>query len=279
MSGFSAEWLRLREAADHKARNAPLLRSVAEMLSGRDEAVIIDLGCGTGSGVRALAPHLPARQRWLLVDHDPALIEAAGRALAAWADEAKAVDGHLALTKHGFSIEVRFAQRDLAREIEALLDAPADLVTASALFDLVSEQWIARMVASLAARRTPLYAALTYNGADSWTPLHASDDAVRRAFFAHQLRDKGFGPAAGPHAARRLAETLAREGFRVTTGDSPWAIGDSEPALLRAIAAGVAQAAAETGLIAKPELEAWLVARLAASACVVGHTDVLAVPA
>ncbi len=279
MSGFSAEWLQLREAADRKARNAPLLRSVAEMLSGRDEAVVVDLACGTGSNLRALAPHFPARQHWLLVDHDPVLLDAARQALAAWADEARSVDGHLALTKDGLSIEVGFAQRDLAREIERILDMPADLVTASALFDLVSEQWIARMVASLAARRMPLYAALTYNGVNSWTPPHPSDDAVRSAFCAHQLRDKGLGSAAGPHGARLLADAFARAGYRVTTGDSPWIIGESEPALMREAANGIAQAAAETGLIAKAELVDWLVARLAASSCTIGHTDVLAVPA
>lgn len=279
MSGFSPEWLRLREGADRRARNPLLRQRVAAMLSQREQVDVIDLGCGAGSSLRAMAPHLPARQRWLMIDHDPALLEAARQALAAWADEAQGFGGALRLSKCGASIEVSFAQRDLARKIESILDAPADLVTASALFDLVSRSWIARMAASLAARRTPLYAALTHNGADSWTPPHPSDDAVRSAFRQHQVRDKGFGPAAGPHAARALADALARAGYRVTTADSAWTIDENEPALMREIATGVAQAAAETGLVAKPELDAWLRARVAASACRIGHTDALAVPA
>ena len=43
--GFSADWLALREPADHAARDGDLLAAAAQVAG----AVIVDLGCGTGS--------------------------------------------------------------------------------------------------------------------------------------------------------------------------------------------------------------------------------------
>src|SRR5438874_8082377 len=65
---FSAGWLALREAADHAARSDRLARAAAGAIRGRTPVRIVDLGCGTGSNLRYLAPRLPPPQRWLLVD-------------------------------------------------------------------------------------------------------------------------------------------------------------------------------------------------------------------
>ena len=39
---------------------------------GRRPIRVVDLGCGTGSNLRATAPLLGAEQHWTLVDYDPA---------------------------------------------------------------------------------------------------------------------------------------------------------------------------------------------------------------
>ncbi len=64
--GFSADWLALREPADHRSRSAELLATLATRVEGRDTLRITDLGCGTGSNLRATAPALgPTRNgRW-----------------------------------------------------------------------------------------------------------------------------------------------------------------------------------------------------------------------
>src|SRR4029434_3157453 len=49
---------------------------------------------------------------------------------------------------------------DLARDLELALDGPLDLVTASALLDLVSAEWLDRLIIEAAARRLPGYAGL-----------------------------------------------------------------------------------------------------------------------
>ena len=85
MSGFSAQWLSLREPVDHRSRNDVVRDAATGLFDGRGDASIVDLGCGAGSNLRALAPHLPRIQSWRLVDHDPALLTVARAALSAWA--------------------------------------------------------------------------------------------------------------------------------------------------------------------------------------------------
>ena len=49
MSGFSAEWLALRERYDAAARNAVVLDAVANTFAGQTAIAVVDLACGTGS--------------------------------------------------------------------------------------------------------------------------------------------------------------------------------------------------------------------------------------
>jgi SAM-dependent methyltransferase len=279
MSGFSPAWLALREPADRRARNADVLAAVASRFEDCERIGVTDLGCGTGSTLRALAGRLPARQSWRLVDHDAALLDAARAALAGWADGAEPAGDGLNLVKDGRRIAVTFARADLLADIEDVLASSGDLVTASALFDLTSEPWIGDFVHFLGQFGKPLYAALTYDGRETWQPPHRLDAAVREAFHAHQRRDKGFGPAAGPAAAGTLIGALRARGYAVTTGDSPWRLGENDAALLRDLAQGTALAVRETGLLPAAAVDDWLAARRQAVSCVIGHTDVLAIPA
>ncbi|MDB5651340.1 MAG: SAM-dependent methyltransferase, partial [Hyphomicrobiales bacterium] len=257
MSGFSPDWLALREPADHAARSADLAAQVFAHFTGRDRVTILDLGCGSGSNLRALAEGFPADQTWRLVDWDHALLDAARGALIAWADHAESSGDALHLHKHGKQITVHFQQADLAQNLDAVLDGGADLVTATAFFDLVSPVWIARLCASLAHRKLPLYAILTYDGTEVWQPPHPADAKVLAAFHAHQEGDKGFGPAAGPFAAAHLARVLEEQGYKVETARSDWKLGPESAALIHDLVSGAADAVAETGLVPALDLKSW----------------------
>jgi hypothetical protein len=277
MSGFSAEWLSLREGVDHRARNLDLQKEVCAHLAQKTAPRLIDLGCGSGSNLRALAPHLPSGQMWRLVDADPALLEAARRLLSQWADAAHGDGDALQLTKSGKVIHVRFEEADLARDLETVLDRAADLVTAAAFFDLVAAEWLAQFCKSVAVRQLPFYTVLTYDGVERWQPAHAADQDVLAAFHAHQATDKGFGPAAGPKATGVMQEAFKAAGYRVSTAASPWQLENPrDEALIRALAEGAAHAVAETGRVAEAQLQSWLAARRIASHVEIGHLDFFA---
>ncbi len=277
MSGFSPDWLALREPADHAAREPGLVAALGRSLRAPVRAV--DLGCGTGSNLRALAPHLGPAQDWVLVDHDPALLAAARARLAAWAERAEEAGDGLILDRGGARIAVRFRVLDLAAGPEAALSEAPRLVTAAALFDLVSEAWIAALARAVAAAGAVFYTALTYDGQERWTPPHPADAAIHAAFLAHQGGDKGFGPSTGPAATAALARAFRSHGYAVETANSPWRLGPDEADLLHQLAEGTARAAAETGRVAPEEAEAWREARQApGTGAVIGHWDLLAVP-
>jgi SAM-dependent methyltransferase len=264
MSGFSANWLALREPYDVRARNRDVLDSVATAAAGGTVAVV-DLACGTGSTLRAIAPRLPPRQDWRLVDNDLSLL---ARAAAG-----KAIPG-IAVTR----IPV-----DLTRDLEAALDGPVNLVTASALLDLVSPEWLERLVTEVAARRLPFYAALNYDGRVSFDPADPLDGAVIAAVNLHQQTDKGFGPALGPRAAEAAIKRFQAAGYAVVHGRSDWHLSPRDHDIQRDMLAGWAGAAREVGAVSLPDAAAWLTRRrdlLAAgrSTIRVGHVDIFARP-
>lgn len=276
---FSEAWLALREPADLRARSATLEETLARCLRRHPAQRIVDLGAGSGSNLRALAPRLGPRQHWTLVDHDDLLAEAARARLVAFADAARTEGDALVLTLGPREIRVDFAMADLAADPGAALAFGAHLVTAAAFYDLVSADWCASFARRLAGSGIVVHAALTCDGRDSWHPPHSADAAIAAAFRAHQGMDKGFGPAAGAEAGAVLAAALERSGYAATCADSPWRLGPQDHALIAELARGTAGAAAESGRVDRTVAQDWARARSAAEACVIGHMDLLAVPA
>jgi tRNA G46 methylase TrmB len=53
MTGSTTDWLAARETVDARSRSKELAKAFASVV-GRD-AIVVDLGCGTGSNIRYLA--------------------------------------------------------------------------------------------------------------------------------------------------------------------------------------------------------------------------------
>ena len=265
MSGFSADWLSLREPFDMRARNASVLDAVAASFTAYPSARIVDLACGTGSTLRALSPRLPRRQNWNLVDNDLGLLARAKP------------------TQHSGDVVITAIPLDLNRDLEAALDGPIDLVATSALLDLVSEAWLERLAVEIASRRIPFYAALSYEGTVELTPRDPLDAAIIAAVNLHQRTDKGFGPALGPAAADAAIARFKSLGYAVKHGRSDWVIGPQDHAMQNEILAGWAHAAREMDALSLADTAAWLTRRRdivesGRSSVRVGHVDVFAAP-
>ncbi|WP_185985114.1 class I SAM-dependent methyltransferase [Aureimonas mangrovi] len=256
MTGFALDWLALREPADAAARAPQLLAMARHYLEGVPEGSVVDLGSGTGSTMRAFGE---TSAGWTLVDHDPALLAAARSMLGARDD-------------------ATFLEADL-RDLDALPLEGASLVTASALFDLVSADWLAEFAGRLVRERTALYAALSYDGTMVWEEQHELDAVVVEAFNAHQAGDKGFGAALGPKAGEQLVSHFVAGGFAVGVDDSTWRLEPGD--LYTAFVEGVVDAVSQTGRCDLDVLAQWRAFRLdraRSGLCTVGHVDVLAVP-
>ena len=265
MSGFSADWLTLREPYDLRARNPIVLDAVAAHFEPDFSVQVVDLACGTGASARALGPHLPVRQNWRLIDNDLSLL---ARATATPAPKDKVIDA-IAL--------------DLNRDLEAALDGKVDLIATSALLDLVSEPWLDRLVVEIVARGVPLYAALSYDGRTTLTPSDPFDAEIAAAVNAHQRTDKGFGPALGPVAAAFAIARFEALGYSVVHGTSDWVMGPDDFEIQTEILAGWASAAHDIGTLSHADTAAWLARRRDSIAAggfslSVGHVDFFAAP-
>lgn len=263
MSGFSAEWLALREPIDHSARSEEVIAGVAGWFA-QDEALrITDIGSGTGSTLRALRPILPQRIAWHLVDHDDALLEVAK-------GEAK-------------GDRVEFSLADLSKSLDALFKGKPDLITTSAFLDLVSNDWLENMVQEITARKIPFYAALTYDGRSGCEPALETDEDILTAFNAHQRTDKGFGSALGPDAADTAIQLFEKAGYQVTHAASDWIGNRKHKAFQVMLLQGWFDAACEIEPAKSAIFKEWLLERINLienqEACLfVGHKDIFAVP-
>jgi len=262
---FSAGWLSLREPFDRRARNGAVLDAVAAWAAERASVAVVDLACGLGSTLRGVTGRLPPRQSWRLVDNDLSL-------LARTATLARPPE-----------LTVTPTPVDLARDLEAALDGPVDLVTTSALLDLVSPAWLERLVTEAGARRLPVYAALSYDGLATIDPVDTLDAAIIDSVNRHQHRDKGFGPALGPDAAATAPAHFEAIGYQVTQGSSDWVFAPRDTEIQTEVLTGWAAAATEMREIPIGDIIAWLARRrghieTGRSAMRVGHVDFFAYP-
>ena len=286
MTGFSADWLALREPFDLAARAESAARLDLSGMANRMRRDarpldVLDLACGTGANLRALAPCLGGAQRWLLVDHDPRLLAALPGAFAAWS---RAQGLGLRVEYQGFHIEgtdwnaeVRWRCADLARALDAVPFADAQLVTAAALLDLVSGSWLDALCERVRGSNAAMFFALSVDGRVNWDPPAEGDEIVHQLFAAHQRRDKGFGAALGGEAPAMAAARLAALGYRVTESRSDWHIDDM--VMLQAMVDGMGSAALEQDSNAHALVQAWRMRRstlMPHSRLHVGHVDLLA---
>ncbi|BDW10424.1 hypothetical protein PSHI8_05060 [Polynucleobacter sp. SHI8] len=290
MSEFSAQWLGLREPVDHRSRNqdlqAQVMSYLAQIKTVHPGSVrLTDLGSGTGSNLRALAPQLNSMQHWTLIDYDAALLHTARTTLLAWADSEiqtsilglavnpSAQVKPLSIIKQNKTIVVEFKCIDLYKDYRAILDEPADIITAAAFFDLVAEPWLSEFCTYLSK---PLYTVLTYDGIEKWSPPEMMDVEILKAFHQHQRTDKGFGSALGPSAAERMQSLLQGRDFKVVSAQSNWMMDDHDRDLIEQLATGTARALREIGTLPNLVVDQWEKNRRQASNCEIGHVDLFA---
>ncbi|MFW6199561.1 MAG: class I SAM-dependent methyltransferase [Gemmatimonadota bacterium] len=286
---FDASWLGLREPVDRRSRAAELLpllrgwwkdRTHGSPPPGRAAGVdqggvglIVDLGSGTGSHLRFLAPLLPGSQRWTLVDRDADLLSRAR-----------------APRPNPFPVEVEKITQDLTEKLPDVLGG-ADLVTGSALLDLVSRPWLQELADGCRTADAGAYFSLTYDGSFRWyedptrrTPMERPDDEdVCDAVNTHQRREKGFGPALGPDAAPEAARMLEEAGYRTWLRPSPWILGPEDAAVASILTDGWESAAIEARPEMTEEIREWAdhrrrAVRRGAFGLTVDHLDLLALP-
>jgi hypothetical protein len=256
----SPGWLDLREGADAAARS----RELVALLPARGSRVIHDLACGSGSMGRWLAPLLTGPQRWVLHDRDADLLALAARDVP---------DGATVETR--LSDVTQLGPDDLAG---------ADLVTSSALLDLLTEDELTALVRACAGAGCPVLLALSVTGSVRLDPADPLDSRVAAAFDGHQRRMTPRGRLLGPDAVEAAVDGFRRLGAEVVVRPSPWRLGGKADAALAAEwLTGWVDAACEQEPALAAEAELYRRRRLREARTgrldvTVGHADLLVLP-
>ncbi|ASU82036.1 SAM-dependent methyltransferase [Nocardiopsis gilva YIM 90087] len=272
---FEADWLALREGADADARDAGLLVPLRAHLAaehGRRRGGslnIHDLGSGTGSMARWLAPLLDGPQHWVLHDRDPELLERA----AGFPPEPAA---------DGAPVTVRTRLADLT-ELDAVDLKGADLVTASALLDLLTADELNGLAEACTGVGCPVLLTLSVAGHVVLTPDHPLDADIAAAFNAHQRREVQGRRLLGPDAPDAAARAFRRRGAPVYRRSSPWRLGPEQRRLMRQWLEGWVAAAVEQRTELSTEARTYVEWRLGECAsgrlrAEVHHVDLLVLP-
>jgi len=217
----SPAWLRLREPADADARASDLVQQIQPYLPADGRALIHDLGCGTGSMGRWLAPRLTGTQHWVMYDRDADLLAHAAADLPGAAADGAAV-----------TIETR--QRDITR-LNPVDLADASLITASALLDMMTADELGRFVTTCAGAGCPTLVTISVIGQVELTPADPLDAHIVDAFNDHQRRTAGGRRLLGPDAVSAAVDAFTTLGFDVLVRPSPWRLGAAQATLAVAL--------------------------------------------
>ncbi len=231
----SVEWLSLREEADARSRSRALARRAARMTPA--PVVVHDLGSGTGSMMRWLAPLLPGPQTWVLHDWNHALLDHA-------VQRASDSTGH--------PTAVHTSVRDVGQLRDGDL-AGASLITMSALLDVLTRAEAEAVVRACVAARAPALFSLTVTGRVEFEPVDPGDRVFESAFNDHQRRTTAGRGLLGPDAVATASELFRAAGWSVRVDESPWRLDGSERRLVSEWLEGWVSAAVEE----RPALEEW----------------------
>ena len=262
---FDGSWLALREPVDAVARSKKLVAGLETWAGGKPHLNIVDLGAGAGSALRWLSPRLSASQSWTLLDGDATLLSS--------------------ISRRSLRDDVYLQSKitNLATEDLTLALKGADIVSASALLDLVSEEWLSHLVQACSQNGCAAWLTLSVSGQEEWFPGDDLDSVVNGSFARDQGRDKGFGPALGAEAVSTATRLFEKAGWTVQTDESDWNLDGANGALLASFVAGFADGAAAAAPDLHDQISIWrgIRQRQLASGELkvrVGHLDLVAVP-
>ena len=226
----SGDWLALREPEDAVARSLDLARAAAALLT-EGPVVVHDLGSGTGSMMRWLAPLLPGPQSWFLHDWSTILT---GQAIT----QARPSDrDNTEISVFGRTVNlVDLSTEDLAG---------SSLVTASALLDVLTSPEIHTIVGACIAAKAPVLFSLSVTGGVHFDPPDERDAAFENAFNAHQLRDANGRRQLGRYGAPIASGLFAEAGWQVRKTTTQWRLDHHQSGLLGEWFCGWVDAAVE----------------------------------
>ena len=207
MHEFENSWLLSREKIDSISRNKKAIEKINKYTSISKNLNIIDLGCGTGSNFRYLNPKIVKKQSWKMVDIS-----------------------HLSLSylkkniKHSQKIQnITYKKIDIIKQIEKIDFKNFDIVTGSALLDIMPKEWFINFL-NINKSTKIIYFTINYDGNFKFYPKHKDDDNIVRLFNQDQMSDKGIGKKAVGPKCTQIIDQLFQRTHKTYVFNSNWVV-------------------------------------------------------
>lgn len=228
---FTTDWLSERFRFDSASRNEQIEQTCFSLFPSRKRLQIVDIGAGHGSNFFYLFPKIQQHQEWTFVELNEGLLDAALDRILVYARTQE-----FPFEREGQTIFFRANQKDIKvtgkhasfLELEKVVSlAEIDLVTAAAVFDLLSVELFEQFAKTLIQARIPLLSTINYLGM-AFQPEVEGDALYLKFYNDHMLRQQDFGQSMGPDCMKHMGAFFQKNGVQMEIGSSDWQVGTED---------------------------------------------------
>ncbi len=224
-SGY-ARYLTAKTTVDDRALNRQVLGELRRLMPAGGPRVL-EVGAGLGTMVARLMDWgAVGAGEYILLDADRELLDCSRRWLRDWAAARGLRSDLLPDGLQVGDLRVRLVHAELGSYLEAAHGAPADVLIANAVLDLVDVPAVLPGLLRLLVPGGVYWFTINYDGESGFAPGHPHDDLIMQAY--HRDMDERFryGRSAGEsRTGRRLFHHLRDAGAPLlAAGSSDWVV-------------------------------------------------------
>ncbi len=221
-----ARYLTAKTTVDDRALNRHVLAEVRRLMpTGAPQVLEVGAGLGT-MAARLMDWDAVTAGEYILLDADRQLLDCSRRWLRDWA-AARGLRSEL--LPDGLQVgdlRVRLVHAELGRYLEATHGAPADVLIANAVLDLVDVPAVLPGLLRLLVPGGVYWFTINYDGESIFAPGHPHDDQIMHAYHRDMDERVRYGrPAGESRTGRHLFHHLRAAGAAaLAAGSSDWVV-------------------------------------------------------
>ena len=220
-----ARYLAAKTTVDDRALNRHVLAELRRLMPAGAPQVL-EVGAGLGTMVARLMDWgAVSAGEYILLDADRQLLDCSRRWLCEWAAARGLRSGQLPGGLRVGDLRVRLEHAELGSYLEAAHGAPADVLIANAVLDLVDVPAVLPGLLRLLVPGGVYWFTINYDGESIFEPGHPHDDQIMQAY--HRDMDERFryGLAGESRTGRHLFHHLRAAGApALAAGPSDWVV-------------------------------------------------------
>jgi len=221
-----ARYLVAKTTVDDRALNRHVLAELCRLMPAGAPQVL-EVGAGLGTMVARLVDWgAVGAGEYILLDADRQLLDCSRRWLCDWAAARGLRSDLLPDGLRVGDLRVRLVHAELGRYLDAAHEAPADVLIANAVLDLVDVPAALPGLLRLLVPGGIYWFTINYDGESIFEPGHPHDDLIMRAYHRDMDERIRYGrPAGESRTGRRLFHYLRDAGApALAAGSSDWVV-------------------------------------------------------